>query len=85
MHLQATSVDHLAMDYSPFSSQLKLATSQPHILLESSPDELGAMRQQLHDIGQRRERLNQSHTSLLSEPQSLAYKPQQQQQEVSQT
>lgn len=61
--LQATSVDHLAMEYSPFPSQLKLAVSQPHI---ASPgiDELGAMRQQLHDIGQRRERLKLSDSGL---------------------
>ena len=51
------------MEYSPFPSQLKLAVSQPHI---ASPDtdELGAMRQQLHDIGQRRERLKLSDSGL---------------------
>ncbi len=61
--LQATSVDHLAMEYSPFPSQLKLAVSQPHIASPGT-DELGAMRQQLHDIGQRRERLKLSDSGL---------------------
>ena len=74
LYLQATSVDHLAMDYSPYPSQLKLAISQPHILVESSPpDDLGAMRQQLHDIGQRRERLNQSLNSLLTDQMSPSH------------
>lgn len=67
---QATSFDQLWREYSPISSQMKLTTSQPSLphspsseLHSSKQDsELEKMRQQLHNLGYRRdqERLSSS-------------------------
>ena len=68
--MQATSVDQLAMEYSPDPSPLKLASSQP-LLMDPSPNsttqQLDQMRQQLHEIGGRRDKLKLSDASGVSE------------------
>lgn len=58
-------MDTLATEYSPSSTQIKLASSQPQ-LLETSTEQLDQMRQQLHDIGQRRDWLKLSDASGIS-------------------